>query len=301
MTDPSQMPRWAADILRSTCESAAATLAAHGHLDADAAREFVSGLAAGFEVDADDVACALGLDDLEIGDPPVGTRPPAEDNPPWLDLVEPPPGYQLAAIMAGSPAAHAAGSYLSDLEDAPIGWAWARPGEAIVDAAARAEGGEGKGELCGDEAAAHAAAWADHQLAALPPGFVLRDTSYDDFGDDGEVLGDLMGRVSRWEWSDGECSDTGSTEAEARADAWEFFHEQGAATVHDLLLLVGVWPEDAADDAALAARLEWIRGWSLLERGQVARWAATSHVAASDHDDVQVPARPACLDCGRPA
>lgn len=39
MTDPSQMPRWAADILRSTCESAAATLAAHGHLDADAARE----------------------------------------------------------------------------------------------------------------------------------------------------------------------------------------------------------------------------------------------------------------------
>lgn len=57
MTDPSQMPRWAADILRSTCESAAATLAAHGHLDADAAREFVSGLAAGFEVDADDVFC----------------------------------------------------------------------------------------------------------------------------------------------------------------------------------------------------------------------------------------------------
>jgi hypothetical protein len=125
--------------------------------------------------------------------------------------------------------------------------------------------------------------------------------SYDDFGDDGEVLGEIMGRVSRWEWNNGESSDHASTEPEARADAWEFFHEQGAATLHDLLLLVGVWPEDAADEAALAPRLDWIRGWSLLERGLVARWAAASHVHASDHDDVRVPARPACLDLGRPA
>ncbi len=334
MTHRSVMPAYAAAILRSACEAATAAISERGYLDDTEIRSFIGGVADCFDADPSDVLLALGLDDLDEtrSRPRLGgghvccgcggvcdsghpclmayacrcrTLPqPAADDEQLLDLAEPPPGYHLAPVIAGSPGAVAAGVLLPDaldLEDPPVGWVWCRPGEAIATAAARAEGGAGKGELCADEAAAHAAAWADHQLAALPPGFVLRDTSYDDFGDDGEVLGELIGRVARWEWSDGECSDTGSTEAEARADAWEFFHEQGAATVHDLLLLVGVWPEDAADDAALALRLEWIRGWSLLERGQVARWAATSHVAASDHDDVQVPARPACLDRGRPA
>jgi len=41
------MPEWAATILRSTCESAAARLAAYGHLDLHDAREFVHGLVLG--------------------------------------------------------------------------------------------------------------------------------------------------------------------------------------------------------------------------------------------------------------
>lgn len=332
MTDRTVMPGFAAAILRSTCEAATAAIAERGRLDNEEIRSFIGGVADCFDADPSDVLLALGLDDLDetrarprlggghvccgcgglcdSGHPcPMAyacrcrTLPAAQDDD-GLDLAEPPPGYHLAPVLAGSLAALAAGVLRTDaldLEDPPVGWVWCRPGEAIAAAAARAEGGAGKGELCADEAAAHAAAWADHQLAALPPGFELRDTSYDDFGDDGEVLGEFMGRVSRWEWSNGESSDTEATEPQARADAWEFFHEQGAATLHDLLLLVGMWPEDAADEAALAPRLDWIRGWSLLERGLVARWAAASHVHASDHDDVRVPARPACLDVGRPA
>lgn len=358
MTHRSVMPDYAAAILRSTCEAATAAIAERGRLDDDEIRSFIGGVADCFDADPSDVLLALGLDDLDEtrARPRLGgghvccgcggvcdsgmpcpmayacrcrTLPLPEADEEQLDLAEPPPGYHLAPVLAGSPAAVAAGVLQADaldLEAPPVGWVWCRPGEAIALAAARAEGGAGKGDLCADEAAAHAAAWADHQLAALPPGFKLRDTpgasglpykivcrwnvreafwmasmSYDDFGDDGEVLGEIMGRVSRWEWNNGESSDHASTEPEARADAWEFFHEQGAATLHDLLLLVGVWPEDAADEAALAPRLDWIRGWSLLERGLVARWAAASHVHASDHDDVRVPARPACLDLGRPA
>lgn len=315
MTDRTVMPGFAAAILRSTCEAATAAIAERGRLDNEEIRSFIGGVADCFDADPSDVLLALGLDDLDetrarprLGGGHVGLRLPLPDAAGRagrrLDLAEPPPGYHLAPVLAGSLAALAAGVLRTDaldLEDPPVGWVWCRPGEAIAAAAARAEGGAGKGELCADEAAAHAAAWADHQLAALPPGFELRDTSYDDFGDDGEVLGEFMGRVSRWEWSNGESSDTEATEPQARADAWEFFHEQGAATLHDLLLLVGMWPEDAADEAALAPRLDWIRGWSLLERGLVARWAAASHVHASDHDDVRVPARPACLDVGRPA
>lgn len=326
MTDRTVMPDFAAAILRSTCEAATAAIAERGRLDDNEIRSFIGGVADCFDADPSDVLLALGLDDLDEtrARPRLGgghvccgcggvcdsghpcpmtyacrcrTLPAAQDDD-VLDFAEPPPGYHLAPVLAGSPAAIAAGVLRPDaldLEDPPVGWVWCRPGEAIALAAARAE------ELCADEAAAHAAAWVDHQLAALPPGFELRDTSYDDFGDDGEVLGELMGRVSRWEWSNGESSDTEATEPQARADAWEFFHEQGAATLHDLLLLVGVWHEDAADEAALAFRLDWIRGWSLLERGLVARWAAASHVHASDHDDVRVPARPACIDVGRPA
>lgn len=333
MTDRSVMPDYAAAILRSTCEAATAAIAERGRLDDQEIRSFIGGVADCFDADPSDVLLALGLDDLDEtrARPRLGgghvccgcgggcdsgrpcpmayacrcrTLPLPEADEQLLDLAEPPPGYHLAPVLAGSPAAVAAGVLQADplnLEDPPVGWVWCRPGEVIALAAARAEGGAGKGELCADEAAAHAAAWADHQLAALPPGFKLRDTSYDDYGDDGEVLGELMGRVSRWEWTDGECSDTAPTQEEARADAWEFFHEQAAATLHDLLLLVGIWPADAGDEPALAARLDWIRAWSLRDRGLVARWAAASHVHASDHDDVQVPARPACIDLGRPA
>jgi hypothetical protein len=50
-----------------------------------------------------------------------------------------------------------------------------------------------------------------------------------------------------------------------------------------------------------AERIRWVSSWTLLERGQAMRWAAASCLHASDHDDVKVPDRPACLDAGRPA
>ena len=120
--------------------------------------------------------------------------------------------------------------------------------------------------LCMDEPSAHAAAWFDHQLVADPPGLP-----------------------------------SPTTDEAARSAAWERWHVDDADRVHDLLLLVGVWDSDAPDDAGKAARIAWIRRWPLRERGLVAAWAAAGHVHASDHDDVVVPERPACLDRERPA
>lgn len=353
MTDPSQMPRWAADILRSTCESAAATLAAHGHFDADAAREFVSGLAAGFEVDADDVACALGLDDLELGDAPVGARPPAEDDPPWLDLTEPPPGYQLAPVLL-SQAAEAIGERIKEqarallddnrivpwtpdgpmfpaprndaplgLEDGPAGWTYTRPDESIAEAAKRYVGA--------DEDAAHAAAWADHQLAAPPPcvrivrcgkGFIGLDVT-GVMGVEFTAAPDSTAEIA--EALRAELEEKGDeislsmardirparlTEAEAIAAAWADWHAHNCATTLDMLLLAAVWPMPIADgqpwpadipEEVMEARREWIRGWSLRDRGRAGEWAIAVHVGASDNPRVKIPARPACLDVGRPA
>ena len=320
MTDPSQMPRWAADILRSTCESAAATLAAHGHLDADAAREFVSGLAAGFEVDADDVACALGLDDLELGDAPVGARPPAEADPPWLDLLEPPPGYALERVLV--PAVRTMLERLRETWPAspdPLGerdlvrWTYCRPGEAIAEAAKRC--------VADDEKAAHAAAWSDHQLAADPPdfrvvplgpGFVPAEMQWVQGAPTWFISAAFYAAEERRAELEA-LGDTDSLRAaaeveprrldadEARAAAWRRWHGDNAEVTHDMLLLAGEWESDPADDASKAARIAWILGWSLRERGRVGAWAAAVHVHASDHDDVRVPARPACLDVGRPA
>jgi len=216
--------------------------------------------AAGFDVDPADVALALGLDELAEEASPGWTPVTAAEEPStWLDLVAPPPGYALAPVLPGSPAATAAGSLLGDLEAAPVGWVWTRPGEAIAVAARERD-------LCADEDAAHAAAWSDHQLGDDPPGVPIP------------------------------CSD-----AAVRSAAWECWHAGDAERVHDLMLLVGVWEADASDDAGKAARLVWIRRWSLRERGLVAAWAVAGHVHASDHDDVVVPERPSCLDHDRPA
>lgn len=54
-------------------------------------------------------------------------------------------------------------------------------------------------------------------------------------------------------------------------------------------------------DEIVEARLVWIRGWSLLERGQAVLWAISEHLYASDNDDIERRPRPAHLDRGRPA
>lgn len=159
-----------------------------------------------------------------------------------------------------------------------------------------------------DFAAAHARAWQLYQAEHTPRGWELIET------DDGE------GWI--WRSCDGEFVGPAGAggvadEAAARAGAWEDFLEDDAQAVLDTLLLTDLWPESSLPfvvtagpeqeaahreiDRICAERVAWIRGWSLLERGQAVLWAIACHLRASDHDDVEIPARPACLDRNRPA
>lgn len=99
--------------------------------------------------------------------------------------------------------------------------------------------------------------------------------------------------------------------SDARAAAWTDLRTNDAAVIADLLAMAGLWPEDyqimtgryeaASGPEIEPNRIAWILGWSLLERGLAGAWAAATHLAASDNDDVEIPPRPACLDRERPA
>lgn len=136
-------------------------------------------------------------------------------------------------------------------------------------------------------AAAHAAAWAAHMEATAPIGYVV------------EGIG---GRV---EWACPARPSEGRTVAfyiDALAESWRAFLQHDAEVLADLLALAGVWEDGlGVTDGVQAGRTRWIGAWTLLERGQAAWWAACVHLSASDHDDVVIPPRPACLDSARPA
>lgn len=176
------------------------------------------------------------------------------------------------------------------LEDGPAGWTYTRPDEPIAEAAKRYVGA--------DEDAAHAAAWSDHQLVADPPdfrvvplgaGFVPAEMqkvqgaptwfisaafyAAEERRAELEALGDAdsLRAVA-------EVEPRRLDAAEARAEAWRRWHGDNAEVTHDMLLLAGEWESDPADDASKAARIAWILGWSLRERGRVGVWAAAVHV-----------------------
>lgn len=133
--------------------------------------------------------------------------------------------------------------------------------------------------------AEHAAAWAAYMADTVPKGY--------------EVEG-IGGRV---EWACPARPEEGKTEAfyvDAIAACWRAYLHRDADVCADLLALAGVWDGVCPTEGVQAGRIRWVSSWTLLERGQVMRWAAATYLHASDHDDVKVPTRPACLDTGRP-
>jgi hypothetical protein len=135
--------------------------------------------------------------------------------------------------------------------------------------------------------AEHAAAWAAYMTEHVPLGY--------------EVEG-IGGRV---EWACPERPSEGRAEAfyvDAIAACWRAYLAHDANVAADLLALAGVWGDGMCPtEGVQAERARWVSSWTLRERGQAMRWAAATCLRASDHDDVTVPPRPACLDQGRPA
>lgn len=141
----------------------------------------------------------------------------------------------------------------------------------------------------------HAAAWARYMLEHTPRGF------------------DVIEVATGWEWGKagepvGADVPYGIGKAQARAGAWAAYLRRHAEILLDLLGLAGLWPVEQdglwpviPGDPILAARLAWVEGWTLLERGLAGEWAACTHLRASDNDDIEIPARPACIDRERPA
>lgn len=75
-----------------------------------------------------------------------------------------------------------------------------------------------------------------------PPGFEIRDRSYDDYDFDGERVGAYLGRVERWSWDDSEICDDFKTPEEALIDAWR----EVAERLHAAGWRPGMTAEDAA-------------------------------------------------------
>lgn len=74
-----------------------------------------------------------------------------------------------------------------------------------------------------------------------------------------------------------------------------------AEVVLDMLLLTDLWPDQSEQDSDITTdRLAWISQWTQEEMDEVAAWAGAVHTNASDHPEVQIPPRPACLDRSRP-
>lgn len=209
-----------------------------------------------------------------------------------------PPGYELRPLTPQdvSPAVAAlAGA------DGRIGWCFSGDGQT--------------GQIVGDRdgfrpahETAHLRAWQHFMADHNPKGYELEEDYEAEHSE-------------RWFFrtcEDGQGSEKGYPDkAAARAAAWQDYLDADADAVLDTLMLIAeLWPEPpipaattgdeqlaaiAATDALLAARVAWIRGWSLLERGQAVLWAITEHLYASDHDDIERHPRPAHLDTGRPA
>lgn len=179
-------------------------------------------------------------------------------------------------------------------DDGRIGWCFTSSAER--------EYGQVVGDRLGyplAHATVHARAWQVYMANHTPRGFDLLEVE-----------------CGRWTW---EAIDGAEHPVEpyadkqaARAGAWQAFLEDDAGVVLDTLLLVDLWPEQImpvgtfeqegeAAEQIIATRIEWIRSWTLLERGQAVLWAISCHVRASDNDHVEIPPRPACLDRNRPA
>lgn len=84
--------------------------------------------------------------------------------------------------------------------------------------------------------------------------------------------------------------------AEGKLDKFNHWHRQARApeptVVHTLLMLV------QAELPAGMPELEVVEQWSPDEREEVARWAATLHLQASDHGDLVLPEVPEVLTGG---
>lgn len=172
----------------------------------------------------------------------------------------------------------------------------------------------------------HAAAWAAFMLETDPDGYALWDAGSQGWqwrrpGDTGfkvptstetniEIAAALQKELAKGGIVGVEIGPKAPDHASARAAAWADALDSDAEVVVDLLGIVSVWPDSysgegglwpaEASDMQAIDRRRWVSGWTLLERGQVVRWAAATHVAASDNDDVEIPPRPACLDRSRP-
>lgn len=133
--------------------------------------------------------------------------------------------------------------------------------------------------------AEHAAAWAAYMTDTVPRGYVAE-------GIGGQV-----------EWACPERPEEGKTVGfyvDAIAACWRAYLAHDADVAADLLALAGLWDGMCPTEGVQAGRARWVSSWTLLERGQVMRWAVATCLHASDNDDVTVPTRPACLDTGRP-
>lgn len=215
------------------------------------------------------VLAALGVEP-ELGEDLLGE---IEGDSEWRasQHIEP---YDFADLPPGA-------IWLCDAAGQAIGWVDENSGSStellgLTDAAER-------------QAAIHAAAWTAFMGARVPRGF------------------DIVETPTGWRWTPTDAPELPDQlewlpRPEALQLAWTTYLERAAEILADLMTLAGVWAEHDLEAlrpsaAIVGARMRWIKSWTLLERGQVARWAAATHGAAGD-TGADVPDRPACLDRG---